>query len=134
DKDEKEDHDAPHGGMHTGGGALTVLGQDGGREHGQGKEHGGQDSSAGQEENSGNGEEKGEKEEKEEKEASGGWKGKHDKPDGGMHTGGGALAGPSLTAGALPGPFRAVGGLGALALAGTGLYALRRRKTAGNVA
>ncbi|MEU0456655.1 hypothetical protein ABZ322_27445, partial [Streptomyces sp. NPDC006129] len=45
--------------------------------------------------------------------------GKHDKPHGGMHTGGGGLAGtPGVTA----------GGLAMLAVAGTGLYALRRQK------
>ncbi|MER6416721.1 hypothetical protein ABT273_37750, partial [Streptomyces humidus] len=124
DKDEKEDHDAPHGGMHTGGGALTVLGQDGGRDGSAKdprfdpetyKDKDWQKEQGGKDENSWNGEEK---------EESGGWKGKHDKPDGGMHTGGGALAGPSVTA----------GGLGVLALAGTGLYALRRRKTVGGVA
>ncbi|WP_237519818.1 hypothetical protein [Streptomyces sp. HUCO-GS316] len=48
----------------------------------------------------------------------------HAKPRGGMHTGGGALAAPDVTA----------GGLAVLAVAGTGLYAARRRKTAGSVA
>ncbi|AVV43958.1 hypothetical protein PYK79_26950 [Streptomyces sp. ID05-04B] len=123
----KGEHDGPHGGMHTGGGALTAVNQDGDRgaakdprfdpetykdkdkdwgtagtnkeEHGSGSGGGG-------------------------KEESGGWSGKHEKPSGGMHTGGGALAGPSVTA----------TGLGVLAVAGTGLYALRRRKTAGGVA
>ncbi|GLW47133.1 hypothetical protein Stsp02_27950 [Streptomyces sp. NBRC 14336] len=52
------------------------------------------------------------------------WKGDHDKPKGGMHTGGGALAGPTVTA----------GGLAVLAVAGTGLYAARRRKSATSVA
>ncbi|MEV0173210.1 hypothetical protein AB0I00_19090 [Streptomyces sp. NPDC050803] len=52
------------------------------------------------------------------------WKGDHDKPRGGMHTGGGGLATPTVTA----------GGLAVLAVAGTGLYAARRRKTAGSVA
>ncbi|WP_420706029.1 hypothetical protein [Streptomyces sp. NRRL S-455] len=48
-----------------------------------------------------------------------GWKGGHDKPHGGVHTGGGALASvPGVTA----------GGLAVLAVAGTGLYALRRQK------
>ncbi|MFC9504065.1 hypothetical protein [Streptomyces sp. NPDC057002] len=44
--------------------------------------------------------------------------GKHDKPRGGVHTGGGALAGPAVTA----------GGLAVLAVAGTGVYALRRQR------
>ncbi|MGW0915244.1 hypothetical protein ACWD1Z_26355 [Streptomyces sp. NPDC002784] len=52
------------------------------------------------------------------------WKGDHEKPKGGMHTGGGGLAGPTVTA----------GGLAVLAVAGTGLYAARRRKSAGSVA
>ncbi|MFE0457295.1 hypothetical protein ACFW2D_39630, partial [Streptomyces sp. NPDC058914] len=50
--------------------------------------------------------------------------GGHDKPSGGMHTGGGALAAPDVTA----------GGLAALALAGTGLYAVRRKKSANGLA
>ncbi|MFH0181041.1 LPXTG cell wall anchor domain-containing protein, partial [Streptomyces cacaoi] len=57
-------------------------------------------------------------------EESGGWSKEHDKPSGGVHTGGGALATPSATA----------AGLGVLAVAGTGLYALRRKKTVGGVA
>ncbi|MEU9356339.1 hypothetical protein AB0D65_36450, partial [Streptomyces griseoloalbus] len=50
--------------------------------------------------------------------------GKHEKPRGGMHTGGGGLAEPGVTA----------GGLAALAVLGTGAYALRRKKVAGDVA
>jgi hypothetical protein len=113
-----EDHDSPHGGIHTGGGALAMLNDS--SDHGGAKdpkydpetykdkdsEHGKEDSWSG------------------EKEESGGWSKEHDKPSGGVHTGGGALATPSVTA----------GGLGILAVAGTGLYALRRRKTAGGVA
>jgi hypothetical protein len=119
----KEEHDSPHGGMHTGGGALasvndstgvavdprfdpetykdkdTEKGGSTGGEHGKDSWNGG-------------------------KEESGGWSKEHDKPSGGMHTGGGALATPSATA----------AGLGVLAVAGTGLYALRRRKTTGIVA
>ncbi|QYX78645.1 hypothetical protein [Streptomyces akebiae] len=52
------------------------------------------------------------------------WGGKHEKPSGGMHTGGGGLAAPAVTA----------GGLAVLAVAGTGLYAVRRKKTATSVA
>ncbi|MFI5687943.1 hypothetical protein [Streptomyces sp. NPDC051636] len=44
----------------------------------------------------------------------------HDKPRGGMHTGGGALATPGVTA----------AGLSVVAVAATGMYALRRRKVA----
>ncbi|MEV7732250.1 MULTISPECIES: hypothetical protein [unclassified Streptomyces] len=54
----------------------------------------------------------------------GGWSGSHEKPSGGMHTGGGGLASPAMTA----------GGLAVLAVAGTGLYATRRRKVAGSMA
>ncbi|MFC9913152.1 hypothetical protein [Streptomyces sp. NPDC127197] len=50
----------------------------------------------------------------------GGWSNDHDKPHGGMHTGGGALDAPTVTA----------GGLAVLAVAGTGLYAARRRNSA----
>ncbi|WP_121750782.1 hypothetical protein [Streptomyces sp. E2N166] len=46
--------------------------------------------------------------------------GEHEKPRGGMHTGGGGLSEPATTA----------GGLAVLAVAGTGLYAVRRRKSA----
>src|SRR3954453_22757017 len=54
----------------------------------------------------------------------GGWSGSHEKPSGGMHPGGGGLASPAMTA----------GGLAVLAVAGTGLYATRRRKVAGSMA
>jgi hypothetical protein len=52
------------------------------------------------------------------------WKGDHGKPSGGMHTGGGALAAPAVTA----------GGLAFLAAAGAGLYTVRRRKSAHGLA
>lgn len=104
-------HNSPHGGMHTGGGALTAVNQGGsgsGQDpkfdpetyKGHGKDSSGSDS------------------------GSDSWSGDHEKPQGGMHTGGGALAMPTSTA----------GGLAVLAVAGTGLYAARRRKTAGSVA
>ncbi|MHC3467747.1 hypothetical protein ACYF6T_03445 [Streptomyces sp. 7R007] len=115
-------HDGPRGGMHTGGGALTLVKQDdsgsgardpkfdpntykdrGGDSGGWSGDHDGSSSSSSD---------------------SGGWSGEHDKPHGGMHTGGGALATPTVTA----------GGLAVLAVAGTGLYAARRRRTAGSVA
>jgi hypothetical protein len=54
----------------------------------------------------------------------GGWSGSHEKPSGGMHTGGGGLASPALT----------TGGLAMLMVAGTGLYAARRKKIAGSLA
>ncbi|MFG3030048.1 hypothetical protein ACGFZJ_16255 [Streptomyces sp. NPDC048253] len=119
----KEEHDSPHGGIHTGGGALASVNDGGGvavdpkydpetykdkdtEKGGSTGEHGKDSWNGGKEEE------------------SGGWSKEHDKPSGGMHTGGGGLATPSATA----------AGLGVLAVAGTGLYALRRRKTAGSVA
>ncbi|MEV7071974.1 hypothetical protein ACIQJT_17600 [Streptomyces sp. NPDC091972] len=53
----------------------------------------------------------------------GGWSG-HEKPSGGMHTGGGGLASPTVT----------TGGLAMLVVAGTGLYAARRKRVAGSLA
>lgn len=58
------------------------------------------------------------------KHEGGSWSGDHEKPSGGMHTGGGGLASPAVTA----------GGLAVLAVAGTGLYAARRKKLAGSMA
>ncbi len=52
------------------------------------------------------------------------WGGDHGKPRGGMHTGGGGLASSGVTA----------GGLAVLAVAGTGMYALRRKKAVRNMA
>lgn len=112
-----EDHDRPHGGMHTGGGALTAVNADDwgtakdpkhDPETYKDKDEQGKDSSGWS----------GKQEE------DGGWSGEHEKPSGGMHTGGGALASPGMTA----------GGLAVLAVAGTGLYAARRKKTAGSLA
>ncbi|WP_063781173.1 hypothetical protein [Streptomyces maremycinicus] len=118
----KEGHDSPHGGVHTGGGALASVSDGSGpavdprfdpetykdkdTEKGGSTEHGKDSWNGGKEEE------------------SGGWSKEHDKPSGGMHTGGGGLATPSATA----------AGLGVLAVAGTGLYALRRRNTAKSVA
>ncbi|MEU9269994.1 hypothetical protein AB0E04_31695 [Streptomyces sp. NPDC048251] len=114
----KEEHDKPSGGIHTGGGALALVNDSG--DHGAAKdpkydpetykdkdtEHGKDSWNGGKEEE------------------SGGWSKEHDKPSGGMHTGGGGLATPSATA----------AGIGVLAVAGTGIYALRRKKTVGGVA
>ncbi|MFF9815512.1 hypothetical protein [Streptomyces sp. NPDC014006] len=122
--DKDSSHGKPQGGMHTGGGALTLLSNDdwgssprdpkqdpetykkdnggsdwGGKTPGNDTWGGGQD--------------------------SGSWSGGEEKkPHGGMHTGGGALATQGVTA----------GGLAAVAVAGTGLYLLRRKKVAGSVA
>jgi hypothetical protein len=102
DKDGR--HDKPHGGMHTGGGALTAVNDD---EWGTAKDpkydpetykdHGYQKDSYG---------------------------GDHDKPHGGMHTGGGALASPGMSA----------AGLAVLGVAAAGLYAARRNRSAGSMA
>ncbi|MFF0012600.1 hypothetical protein [Streptomyces sp. NPDC005374] len=109
------DHESPHGGMHTGGGALTAVNED---DWGTAKDpkhdpetYKDKDEQDG---SSWSGKQDG----------SGSWKGDHEKPSGGMHTGGGALASPAMTA----------GGLAVLAVAGTGLYAARRKKFAGSVA
>jgi hypothetical protein len=115
-------HESPHGGMHTGGGALTAVNDhddwgssrdpktdpdtykdnDGGGKSDWG---GGDHDSGGR----GN-------------DSTGG--GGHEKPSGGMHTGGGALAAPTATA----------GGLAVLAVAATGLYAIRRKRPVGSPA
>ncbi|KOU56435.1 membrane protein [Streptomyces sp. MMG1533] len=98
-------HDAPRGGMHTGGGALTSLKADDpgtARDSKHDPETYGKDSSW-------------------TKDSGDSWSGGHKKPSGGMHTGGGALDTPAVTA----------GGLAVLAVAGTGLYAARRKKSHG---
>ncbi|MBD0422175.1 hypothetical protein H0H10_23965, partial [Streptomyces sp. TRM S81-3] len=110
----KGDHGKPWGGVHTGGGALASVNQDDWGGSGKGDSgsgykdsgYGYKDSGSGYKDDSG----------------KGSWGGSdHEKPRGGMHTGGGALAAtPAVTA----------GGLAALAVAGTGLYAVRRKKTA----
>jgi hypothetical protein len=110
EKDSK--HDKPHGGVHTGGGALTAVNEE---DWGTAKDpkydpetYKEKDDSQSEESYSG----------KQDKE----WN--KEKPRGGMHTGGGGLAEPGVTA----------GGLAALAVLGTGAYALRRKKVAGSVA
>ncbi len=143
--DKHGSHDSPHGGMHTGGGALTAVSQD---DWGTAKDpktdpdtYRNKDSDGGGKENwskdSGSSEESwGGKEDtdswsgKQGKESSGGkedndsWGSDHAKPHGGMHTGGGALASPGLTA----------GGLAVLGVTGAGLYTLRRKKVSEGVA
>ncbi|WP_326575895.1 hypothetical protein OG250_09510 [Streptomyces sp. NBC_00487] len=112
--DKDSSHDGPHGGVHTGGGALTSLNNEGEWDSGQ----------AAKPEAGGYDKEESTKESWKGEHDKGSWKGDHDQPRGGMHTGGGALASPTVTA----------GGMAVLAVAGTGMYALRRRKTAGSVA
>ncbi|MFD5477307.1 hypothetical protein ACFWJP_07955, partial [Streptomyces hawaiiensis] len=132
-------HHKPRGGMHTGGGALAAVTAD---DDWDNPKHDpdtykdgerGEDDWGGKQEEDGYGDkrdEEGKHEEhgkdkehgKHDEHEKGSWEGKHDKhdkPRGGMHTGGGGLASaPGVTA----------GGLAALAVAGTGLYALRRQK------
>ncbi|MFC5241729.1 hypothetical protein [Streptomyces atrovirens] len=111
-KDGKE-HDKPHGGMHTGGGALTVVGEE---DWDTAKDPKYDPETYKEKDDSGSEESYGGKQDKE-------WS-KEEKPRGGMHTGGGGLAEPGVT----------TGGLAALAVLGAGAYALRRKKAAGSVA
>ncbi|MFG2556096.1 DNA primase, partial [Streptomyces sp. NPDC048581] len=106
DYDKGDKHEEPKGGVHTGGGALaSVLNDD---------DWGGDKDSKFDPESY--------KDDDHEKDS---WGGDHDKPHGGMHTGGGGLAdNAGVTA----------GGLAVLAVAGTGVYALRRKKASGTVA
>ncbi|AYN42996.1 hypothetical protein D9753_33560 [Streptomyces dangxiongensis] len=114
------EHDGPRGGMHTGGGALAaVRGDDWGSDH---------DGSRFDPESYKDKGEKGDKGDKGDKDSGdkgsggghdkGGWGDDHEKPRGGMHTGGGALAAPGATA----------GGIAVLAVGAAGAYALRRKK------
>jgi hypothetical protein len=129
---EHKDHDGPWGGVHTGGGALAKVNEDSshGKEH---KDHdgpwGGMHTGGGalsmvNEDDWGTAKDPKYDPETYKKDSGSGWSGKHDKPHGGMHTGGGALALPSASA----------GGLAVLAVAGTGLYAVRRKRALGSVA
>jgi hypothetical protein len=100
----KDKHHKPHGGMHTGGGALAAVNSD----DWDNPKH---DPDTYKEDDDWGG--------KHDEHDKGSWEGKHDKPRGGMHTGGGGLASaPGVTA----------GGMAVLAVAGTGLYALRRQR------
>ncbi|MDX3668049.1 hypothetical protein [Streptomyces europaeiscabiei] len=123
----KDGHEAPRGDMHTGGGAPTTVTDNGwskpdsettkdgeqGTASGTAQQDTGSGTAAKQDENSWSGQQGGES-----------WSGKPEKPSGGVHTGGGGLASPTVTA----------GGLAVLAVAATGLYAARRKKTAGSAA
>ncbi|MEW2264173.1 hypothetical protein ACGF5T_26210 [Streptomyces sp. NPDC047853] len=144
-------HDEPRGGMHTGGGALTAVNEgdwEGGskQDSESTRKDEGEKSRGGEHEKSRGGEhekphggmhtgggaltavnegdwEGGSKQGSEtykQDEGEKSWGGEHEKPRGGMHTGGGGLDTPTTTA----------GGLAVLAVAGTGLYAVRRRKSA----
>ncbi|MGW6642533.1 hypothetical protein [Streptomyces iakyrus] len=104
----KDKHHKPHGGVHTGGGALAAVNSD---DDWDNPKH---DPDTYKEDGDWGG--------KHDEHDKGSWEGKHgkhDKPRGGMHTGGGGLASaPGVTA----------GGMAVLAVAGTGLYALRRQR------
>ncbi|MGX1268452.1 hypothetical protein [Streptomyces phaeoluteigriseus] len=105
----------PHGGMHTGGGALTsVTADDWGtaRDPKHDPETYKKDSEQGKDSSWTKDSEQNES-----------WSGE-EKPHGGMHTGGGALDAPTATA----------GGIAVLAVAATGLYAARRKKSAHGLA
>ncbi|WP_425385652.1 hypothetical protein [Streptomyces marokkonensis] len=112
DKKEEEEYGKPHGGMHTGGGALAAVNEE---DWGTAKDPKYDPETYKDKGDSHSEDSYGGKQDKD-------WK--HEKPRGGMHTGGGGLAEPGVTA----------GGLAALAVLGTGAYALRRKKATGNVA
>ncbi|MFF8032924.1 hypothetical protein [Streptomyces sp. NPDC016626] len=150
EQEEKGKHDKPHGGMHTGGGALAVVGGDEGHDkssYGEEQEekgkhdkpHGGMhtgggaltgadeedwDSAKDPKHDSGTYKDKGDSQSEESYSGKQDKEWNHDKPRGGVHTGGGGLAEPGVTA----------GGLAALAVLGTGAYALRRKKVSGDMA
>ncbi|MET9381842.1 hypothetical protein ABZY09_12295 [Streptomyces sp. NPDC002928] len=132
EQDKDSSDDSPRGGIHAGGGALTALSsddwgsgsdskqdsetskdkdqdQDKDKDSGYGKDQD-KDSGYDEEKDSGYGKDDGSDE--------------RDKPSGGMHTGGGALSAPGVTA----------GGLAVLGVAATGVYALRRKKAGEGVA
>ncbi|MFB6553386.1 MULTISPECIES: hypothetical protein [unclassified Streptomyces] len=139
-------HEEPRGGMHTGGGALTAVNegdweggskqesethkQDEGEKSRGGGEHekprggmhtgGGALTAVNEGDWEGGGSKQGSETYKQDEGEKSWGGGEHEKPRGGMHTGGGGLDAPTTTA----------GGLAVLAVAGTGLYAVRRRKSA----
>ncbi|MER5662948.1 hypothetical protein [Streptomyces mirabilis] len=110
--DSGSDRGGPRGGVHTGGGALSAVRSDDWNKDDE-KFDPETYKDKGDKGNKGNGD-------------SGSDRGKddsdsgRDKPRGGMHTGGGALATPGRTA----------GGLAVLALAGAGAYVVRRKRAA----
>jgi hypothetical protein len=141
--------DRPRGGVHTGGGALAMLeghGDEGGGDRPRGGVHTGggalasvvrsnwtSDSSGDSsrfdpetyKDNSGkslNNSNNSNKEKGSDSERNRDSWGEEDRPSGGMHTGGGALATPGVTA----------GGLAVVAFLGTGVYALRRKHAGGS--
>ncbi|MEV6764370.1 hypothetical protein AB0N16_27755 [Streptomyces sp. NPDC051105] len=137
-------HEVPRDGMYTGGGVLAVAklsdewDSDSGsdskfdpetykdKDEGQGGKGGKGDSGdKGDKGDSGDKGDKGDRGSGEGRDEGGSWGDDEDseKPHGGMHTGGGGLATPGVTA----------GGLAVLGVAAAGAYALRRRKAVGSV-
>ncbi|WP_217169163.1 hypothetical protein [Streptomyces sp. AC512_CC834] len=136
-------HEEPRGGMHTGGGALAAVSEgdrghddtSSGKEHDNGGKHeeprggmhtgGGALAAVSEGDWDGGGESKeGSETYKQDEGGKSSGSGEHEKPRGGMHTGGGGLDTPATTA----------GGLAVLAVAATGLYAVRRKKSAHGMA
>ncbi|MFE7649344.1 hypothetical protein [Streptomyces phaeoluteigriseus] len=116
EQDNGSKHDAPRGGMHTGGGALTSVTAD---DWGTARDpkHDPETYKKDEREKDPSWTKEAEEKEKES------WSGE-EKPRGGVHTGGGALDAPTATA----------GGIAVLAVAATGLYAARRKKSANGLA
>jgi hypothetical protein len=110
--DSGSDRGGPRGGIHTGGGALSAVRSDDWNKDDEKfdpetyKDKG----DKGNKGNDDSGSDRGKDDSDSER----------DKPRGGMHTGGGALATPGRTA----------GGLAVLALAGAGAYVVRRKRAA----
>ncbi|ELP64339.1 hypothetical protein ACKI1I_12320 [Streptomyces turgidiscabies] len=121
DKDSK--HDKPNGGMHTGGGALTAVNEGDWSKGDSADESKKGDWDADKTDKEEQSKGSWDSSDKEEESGKGDWSGKHEKPSGGMHTGGGALASPGVTA----------GGMAALAVVGAGAFAMRRRNAADGV-
>ncbi|MGW1501402.1 hypothetical protein ACWCQW_22990, partial [Streptomyces mirabilis] len=105
------DRRGPRGGMHTGGGALSAVRSDDWNKDDE-KFNPETYKDKGDKGNDDSGSDRN----KDDSDSDSG----RDKPRGGMHTGGGALATPSRTA----------GGLAVLALAGAGAYVVRRKRAA----
>ncbi|MGW1305564.1 hypothetical protein ACWD5R_38620, partial [Streptomyces sp. NPDC002514] len=110
------ERDRPRGGVHTGGGALSAITSsdwssdsgDSSRFDPETYRNNNSDKSSNKEKGSDNERNKDS------------WN--EERPSGGMHTGGGGLADPGVTA----------GGLAVVAFLGTGVYALRRKHAGGS--
>ncbi|KFG02021.1 hypothetical protein IQ62_04800 [Streptomyces scabiei] len=131
----KDGHEAPRGDMPTGGGTPTTATDNGwskqdsettkGGEQGTAPGTAKQDAGSGTaKQDAGSGTAKQDENSWSGQQGEESWSGKPEKPSGGVHTGGGGLASPTVTA----------GGLAVLAVAATGLYAARRKKTGGSAA